>query len=129
VEAAKTGSKKAAAAAPVAYEQLDPAARLDLLTQVYVKDFGGEAKFPDTVTGLKSKPDVAAAKIDFLDKAIRDHIQVGDSELQALGQQRAKAVQQVLLADSQVTPERVYLVANDKATSKDGSIRLELSLQ
>jgi len=47
---------------------------------------------------------VAAAKIDFLDKAIRDHIQVGDSELQALGQQRAKAVQQVLLADSQVTP-------------------------
>jgi hypothetical protein len=128
-QAAKGGSKKAAAPTPVAYEQLDPATQLELLTQVYVKDFGGEPKFPDTVTGLKTKPEIAAAKIDFLDKAVRGHIQVGESEFQALGQQRAMAVQRVLLADSQVTPERVFLVANDKATSKDGAIRLELSLK
>ena len=81
------------------------------------------------MTGLKSKPEVTAAKLDFLDKAIRGHIQVGESELQTLGQQRAMAVQQVLLTDSQVTADRVFLVANDKATSKDGAVRLELSLQ
>jgi hypothetical protein len=81
------------------------------------------------VTSLKSKPEVNAAKIDFLTKAIREHIQVGDAELQALGQQRALALQQGLLADTQVAAERVFPVGNDKATVKDGVVRLELSLQ
>jgi hypothetical protein len=81
------------------------------------------------VTGLKSKPDLIAAKIGILSKAIHEHIVIGDAELQDLGQKRAQALQQALLADSQVAPERVFLVANDKATAKDGSVRLELSLK
>jgi hypothetical protein len=130
MQATLTARKKgAAASAPVPYDQLDPAAQLELLTQLYAKDFGAEPKFPDTVTSLKSKPEVNAAKIDFLMKAIREHIQVGDAELQALGQQRALALQQGLLADTQVDAERVFLVGNDKATVKDGVVRLELSLQ
>ena len=131
MQAAQTTRKKAAAAsgAPLPYEQLDPAAQLELLTQLHAKVFGAEAKFPDSVTSLKSKPEVNAAKSDFLTKAIRERIQVGDAELQALGQQRALAVQQVLLADSQAAAERVFLVGNDKATVKDGVVRLELSLQ
>ncbi len=114
---------------PLTYEQLDPAAQLELLTRTYVKDFGSEPKFPDVMTGLKSKPELTAAKIDFLSKAIHEHIQIGDTELQALGQQRAMTLQQVLLADPQVTAERVFLVANDKAVAKDGVVRLELSLR
>ncbi len=131
-QSAKGGSKKSAAAAgatPPAFEQLDPATRLELLTQVYTKDAGAEPKFPDTVTGIKSKPEALAAKIDFLNKAIPEHIVIDEGELQALGQQRAKALQEVLLADPQVTAERVFLVSNDKATAKDGTVRLELSLQ
>jgi hypothetical protein len=126
-QAAKGGSK--AGGAGTAFSQLDAATQLDLLTQIYTKDLGSSPKYPDAVTGLKSKPDVTAAKIDFLSKAIREHIQIEDADLQALGQQRAAAVQQVLLADPQVAAERVFLVANDKAVAKDGSVRLELSLQ
>ncbi len=130
-QAAPTSRKKAAAAngALLPYEQLDPAAQLELLTRLYAKDFGAEPKFPDTVTSLKSKPEVSAAKIDFLTQAVREHIQVGDAELQALGQQRALAVQQALLTDTQVAAERVFLVGNDKATVKDGVVQLELSLK
>jgi hypothetical protein len=129
-QSAKGGSKKAAAAGtPASYDELDPQAKLELLTRLYAKDFGAEPKFPDAVTGIKSKPDITAAKVDFLEKAIREHIQVGDGDLQTLGQDRAKALEQVLLADSQGGAERVFLVGNDKATSKDGMVRLELTLK
>jgi hypothetical protein len=127
---AKGSTKKTATAGPtIAYEQLDPASQLEVLTRLYVKDLGAEPKYPDAVTSLKAKPEIAAAKLEFLYKAIHEHIQVGDAELQALGQQRALALQQVLLSDPQLAAERVFLVANDKATSKGGVVRLELSLQ
>jgi hypothetical protein len=129
-QSAKGGSKKAAAAStPPSYDELDPSIRLELLTRLYAKDFGAEPKFPDAVTGIKSKPDIAPAKIDFLEKSIREHIQVAEGDLQTLGQDRAKALQQVLLADAQVSPDRVFLVGNDKAKPADGMVRLELTLK
>ncbi|MDP9011653.1 MAG: DUF748 domain-containing protein [Pseudomonadota bacterium] len=118
-----------AAGAPPAVEQLDSATQLELLTQLYRKDFATEPKFSDSVTALKSKPEITSAKIDFLSKAIRDHIQIGDSELQRSGQERARAVQQQLLADTQLDPERIFLAANDKARAIDGKVQLELSLR
>jgi Domain of Unknown Function (DUF748) len=126
-----TGSSKktAAAGTPAPYDELDPSAKLELLTRLYAKDFGAEPKFPDAVTGIKSKPDIMAAKVDFLEKAIREHIQLGEGDLQTLGQDRAKALEQVLLADSPVGADRVFLVGNDKATPKDGMVRLELTLK
>jgi hypothetical protein len=39
------------------------------------------------------------------------------------------ALQRALLADPQIAAERVFLVANDKASVKDGNVRLELSLR
>jgi hypothetical protein len=131
VQAAALARRKSTAqkGAPPPFGELDPAAQVELLTEVYAKDFGGEAKFPDAVTGLKSKPEVMAAKIDFLATAIRGHIQIGDAELQALGQQRAMALQEALLTDTQLAAERVFLVGSDKATAKDGAVRLELTLQ
>jgi hypothetical protein len=129
-QSVKGSSKKTAAAGtPPSYDELDPSAKLELLTRLYAKDFGAEPKFPDAVTGIKSKPDIAPAKIDFLEKAIREHIQVGEGDLQALGQERAKALQQALLTDTQVSADRVFLVTNDKATAKDGMVRLELTLR
>jgi hypothetical protein len=130
--ATKASSKKGAATAGgagPAFDQLDPATQLDLLTSLYAKDVGSEPKYPDDVTGVKSKPDRVAAKIGFLSKGIRQHVVVGDAELQTLGQQRALAFQQALLTDSPVEAERVFLVANDKATANDGLVRLELSLK
>jgi hypothetical protein len=119
---------RVAAAAPT-FDQEGPSAQLDLLTRVYTQDVGAGPRFPEAVTGLQSKPELIAAKIRFLSQAIHEHIVVGDAELRALGQQRATALQRALLADPQVAAERVFLVANDKASAKDGNVRLELSLK
>jgi hypothetical protein len=121
------GSKNSPAAPEFA--AMDPAAKVELLTKVYAKALGGEPKYPDEVTSIKAKPDLAAAKVDFLSKALHEHIAVAAADLAALGQQRAVAIQQALLTDTQIDPDRVFLVVSDKAKSQDGKVRLELSLK
>jgi uncharacterized protein DUF748 len=119
----------AAGAASPAFDQLDPSSKLDLLTRVYQHEMGGEPKYPDAVTAVKQKPEQISAKIDFLTTALHEHLTVPDDRFKALGEQRAQALQQALLTDTQIDPARVFLVANDKATAKDGSVRAELSLR
>jgi hypothetical protein len=122
------GAQKPAGTAPT-FERLDPETQVVVLSKLYATAFGAQPRFPETVTSLKSKPDIIAAKRDFLSQALRDHVVVGDDELQSLGQRRAMALQQALLSDPQVAAERVFLVANDKAVASDGAVRLELSLK
>jgi len=131
IQAPKAGRKRTRAAGAVspAFDQLNPAAKLELLAQLYARDVGVEPKYPEAVTSLKQAADVVSAKIDFLTLEIREHVIIGDAELKALGEQRATTMQQTLLADPQIEPERVFLVANDKAVGKDGMVRLELSLK
>ena len=38
-------------------------------------------------------------------------------------------LQQAVLTGTQIAPERVFLVANDKAKGQDGRVRLEVSLR
>ena len=133
VQSAKSQQKKSQPAPP-AYEQLDAAAQTEVLTELYKRSFGGdgapgEPKFPPAITDIKSKPELAAAKIEFLTKALHEHIAISESDLTALGQQRAATVQQLLLTDTGLDPARVFLVANDKAKNQDGIVRLELSLK
>jgi hypothetical protein len=127
--AASAAKPKAVAVAAVPYGELAPEARVDLLTAVYVRDFAGRPKFPEEVSSIKTKPELAAAQAEFLSAAIRAHIVVGEAELQQLAQQRALAVQKALLTDTQVDPQRIFLVSNDKVVAKDGLVRLELSLK
>jgi hypothetical protein len=127
-QAAASARKKSSAAATT-FDQLDPAAQLDLLTRLYVSNFGADPKFPDTVESIKTKPEKTAARNDFLVHELHQHIAVTESDLTALGQQRAMSLQQALLTGTQIAPERVFLVANDKAKNQDGRVRLELSLR
>jgi hypothetical protein len=120
------GKKSAPATTP--FEQLDPEAKLKILSAFYVRELGGEPKYPDSVTSSKQKADVLAAKLDFLASSIQGHLALGDGELRALGEQRAMALQQALLTDTQIEPQRVFLVANDKAAAAQGAVRLELTL-
>jgi hypothetical protein len=122
------GAQTPAGTAPT-FDRLDPETQVVVLSKLYATAFGAQPRFPETVTRLKSKPDIIAAKRDFLSKALREHVVVGDDELQSLGQRRAMALQQALLSDPQVAPERVFLVANDKAVASDGAVRLELSIK
>jgi hypothetical protein len=126
---APTTARKKSSATAAGFDQLDAAAQLDVLTKLYVKNLGGEPKFPDSVDAIKTKPEKTAAKNAFLTQELHQHIAVSDADLTALGQQRAMNLQQALLTGTQINPERVFLVANDKAKNQDGRVRLELSLR
>jgi hypothetical protein len=128
-ETRKGGRKGAGAPAPSSFDQLDPAAKLDVLARLYARDFGAEPRYPDSVTAIKRQPELTAAKIDFLTSAVHEHIVVGEDRLTALGQQRALALQRALLTDTGIDPARIFLVANDKAQARDGAVRMELSLR
>jgi hypothetical protein len=127
-QSARAAHKKPAAAAPE-FDQLDPAAKVDLLMPLYARSAGGEPKFPESVTGIKAKPDLDAAKAEFLSQALRDRIAVTEADLTALGQRRASVVQSALLNETQLDPARVFLVVSDKAKNHDGQVRIELSLK
>jgi hypothetical protein len=122
-------SRKKSAGAPTSFDQLEPAAQLDILAQLYARQMGGEPKYPESIGALKNKPDVVAAKIDFLTQALHEHVAVTDADLHDLAEKRAANVQQALLASTQVAPDRVFLVVNDKAKNEAGMVRLELSLR
>jgi Domain of Unknown Function (DUF748) len=126
---AATAARKKSPGTTIAFEQLDAAAQLDLLTQLYTKNFGAEPKFPESIAAIKAKPEIVAAKIEFLSRELHQHIAISDADLTALGQQRAMNLQQALLTGTQLDSERVFLVANDKAKNHDGRVRLELSLR
>jgi hypothetical protein len=103
--------------------------QLDILTRLYVRDVGAEPKFPDTVAALKSKPEIIAAKVEYLNGALHEHTTITESDLTALGEKRAMNLQDALLTGTQIDPARVFLVVNDKAKNHDGAVRLELSLR
>lgn len=126
---AAAASRKKSSAAATTFDQLDASAQLDLLTRLYAGNFGADPKFPDSVEAIKPKPEKTAARNDFLANELHQHIAVTESDLTALGQQRAMSLQQALLTSTQIAPERVFLVANDKAKNQDGRVRLELSLR
>ena len=75
------------------FDQLDPAAQLDLLTKLYKKNFGADPKFPESIDAIKTKPEKTAAKNDYLSHELHEHVAVGESDLAALGQQRATNLQ------------------------------------
>ena len=122
------GRKKTAAAAPD-FAQWEPALKLEILTQLYAKNIGGEPKYPEAITNLKTKPELAAAQVDFLSQELHRHIAIFDGDLTTLGQQRAQAVQRALLTDTQIAPERVFLAVSDKVKNETGMVRLELTLK
>ncbi|HTD90160.1 MAG TPA: hypothetical protein VK663_05825, partial [Burkholderiales bacterium] len=126
---AATAARKKSPGPAIGFEQLDATAQLELLTQLYAKNLGAEPKFPEPIAAIKGKPEIAAAKIEFLSGELHGHITISDADLAALGQQRAMNLQQALLTDTQLDPGRVFLVANDKAKNQDGRVRLELSLR
>jgi uncharacterized protein involved in outer membrane biogenesis len=123
---AAAGSGPAAASGAAA--SLSPEQRLKILTRLYQRSSGGPPAFSPAVLQIKSPAESITARSEFLSAALREHIAPGDAELRALGEQRAQSVQQALLTDSGIDPARVFLVANDKAVSKDGRVRLELSV-
>ena len=70
------------------------------------------------------------AKLGWVQGALLDHLKPTPAALEALGQQRAGAVRDALLANKDLNPERVFIVSKPmEATSATGAVRMEMKLE
>jgi hypothetical protein len=92
----------------------DPEKHFKLLEEHYEAVLGKDAALPPTAVAVqqakrKETPPYEPAISD-LNAALIEHIQVPDSDLEALGKQRAEAIRDGLLSDGQLEAARVFIV-------------------
>ncbi|MEO8018663.1 MAG: DUF748 domain-containing protein [Pseudomonadota bacterium] len=113
----------------------DPARRFDLLLAQYQLDFGRAALPPAALAlnGVRRNardPAAYAPAIAELEQAIGGKHLVTDRDLEALGQTRARAIQDALLSAGGLDAARVFILgANPSAPAENKKVRLELSLK
>jgi hypothetical protein len=105
-----------------------------LLTQ-YRAELGAKAPLPPLTTTLTSAkkvkgetPDYAPASAE-LTAALLERVTVADAELQKLGNERARAVQDVLLHGTNIDPTRIFLINGAAQPPPGKTVRLELALK
>jgi len=69
------------------------------------------------------------ARLGFVQSALLDHLKPTPAVLDALGQQRAAAVRDALLANKDLSPERIFIVAKPMEAASKGSVRMEMKLE
>jgi len=119
----------------LSFESLEPDDRIAVLSAMVRKQTGSDPQVPEPPAPPEgaSRGDAKAmgqaSTIEYLEKTARAAVKVPDTELGALGEARAAAVQHALLDGSTLEPTRVFLTKAGKVTPQDGKVRLELALQ
>ncbi len=111
----------------------DPEKHFKLLLAQYQADLGRDAQLPPTAVAVqqakrKETPPYDSAISD-LSAALIDHIHVPDTELEALGKQRAQAIQDALLTGGEVEPSRVFIVNAPPKPDAGDKVKVELAVK
>jgi len=112
----------------------DPREHYRLLLLEYHAELGVQAPLPPEAQAIeaakhaKEQPPLEPA-ITALEGALAARVVVSDNELEALGKQRAQAIQDALLSGGAVDPARVFMIAGPADAAADGKVRAELSLK
>ena len=65
-----------------------------------------------------------------LEAALLQKLTVPDNELESLGKHRARAIQQVLLVNTDIDPSRVFIIGTaPKPNTEKDKVRVELALK
>jgi hypothetical protein len=114
----------------------DPAQRFELLMTQYRADYGAKTTLPPAALALNAvrkserTPDALAAGNQEMEQAIVQKHAVTDTDLEQLGQSRARAIQDALLGSGTLDSTRVFILgANPSAPTENKKVRLELSLK
>jgi Domain of Unknown Function (DUF748) len=111
----------------------DPAEHFKLLLAQFQADLGKDAPLPPSVVAVqqakRKEPPPYDAAINDLQAALLEHVQVTDAELEALGKQRAQAIQDALLADGQIDPARVFIVNNPPKAEGGDKVKVEMAVK
>jgi hypothetical protein len=111
----------------------DPDKHFHLLVDQYKADLGKDAQLPPSALAVQTAKDKEAAPyepaIADLNAALIDHIEVPDADLEALGKQRAKAIQDALLSEGQVDPSRVFIVSAPPPPDTGDKVKVEMAVK
>jgi len=111
----------------------DPQKHFKLLVEQYREDLGKDAALPATALAAQQAKRGETAPYDpaiaDLKAALIAHIQVPDSDLDALGKQRAQAIQGALLAGGQVEPGRVFIVNAPPKPEPGDKVKVEMAVK
>lgn len=106
-----------------------PAQRLAALTTLYQRRMNTAPTFPATTTPATT-PENIANRITYLEDQLRPQFAISAADRDTLTRARADAVQAALLANTELSAERIYLTArSNEATSPAGVVRMELKLE
>jgi hypothetical protein len=113
----------------------EPNDRFEQLVEQYRAEFGAKAALPGSVPTVldtrakKRDPQMLATATGELDQALRQKYAATPEQLEALGQARARAIQDALLGSGEIDPQRVFLIAAESKPPVDGKVRVELALK
>jgi hypothetical protein len=103
------------------------------LARLYQQALGAAPAYPPELAGKPgATPDTAAlaARAAWLEAALLKQFTPDAEALAALGKARAEAVQALVLNNTGIAPERVFLTERaPEGAATDGAVRLELKLQ
>lgn len=112
--------------------------RVAVLEKVYKGLFKASPEYPPETPMEKdadqknSAPENASmdAQLQFLEQALLEKLQPDAAALNALAQQRARAAQDALLANTELNPERVFITGErTEGKPEDGKVRMEMKLE
>jgi hypothetical protein len=114
----------------------DPAQRFRLLVALHRALLGKDAPLPepaqvaqDAAKKKDLQPDFSAANAA-LEAAVSGKLTVADGALEVLGKHRARAIQDVLLAGTDIDPARVFVIGSSPKGAPDkDKVRVELALK
>jgi hypothetical protein len=111
----------------------DPEKHFKLLLEQYQAEPGKDKPLPPSVVAVqqakrKETPPYDAAISD-LNAALIAHIQVSDSDLEALGKERAQAIEGALVSGGQVETSRVFIVNAPPKPQAGDKVQVELAVK
>jgi hypothetical protein len=131
--------RKANGAAPDApvpeQSTLDEAQRAKQLAALIEQRSGAAPVVPEPPAAVEgasreaTKAAARAAELEYLERTARALVVVDEAEFGRLAEQRARAIQAVLLTDTKLEPTRVFLSTKGKVAAHEGQVRLELGIE
>ena len=110
----------------------EPQKHFKLLLEQYQADLKDGPLPPSVAAVQQAKRDETPpydAAISELEAALIEHIQVPESDLQALGKERAQAIQGALVGAGQVETSRVFVVNAAQQPAPDDKVKVQLALK
>ena len=130
------GKKRADETTPVpAFAALPPDQQDKVLTTLYTQLSGAEPVVPepaeaaDDVSRKEAKAQAGQARLAWLEQECRARAVAEPGDLERLGQQRGAAVQDAVLTDTGLPPERVFLARDGKVSASEQRVRFELAVK